>query len=95
MQPLHMGTKILEDIYKSKQFDADTIKSNVSIDQISEREKFKAAKQILFGLAMLYVFTIAAYMIKPQDGAKLLDIITITFPPIATLILAAYFRDKK
>lgn len=89
-----MGKKIMDDLYKSKQFDAELLEQNVSIDQISEREKFKAAKQILLGLAVLYVFTIVAYMIRPKDGNKLLDIITVTFPPIATLILAFYFKDK-
>lgn len=92
MQQLDMGHKILEDLYTAKTLDTQDI--NFSIGKISDREKFKAAKQILFGLAVLYVFTVTAYMIKPNEGSKLLDIITVTFPPLATLILAAYFRDK-
>lgn len=94
MQPLNIGNKILEDLYKVKSLEAKDIESKVIIGQITEREKFKAAKQILLGLAFLYIFTIVTYVIRPNEGGKLLDIITITFPPLATLILAAYFRDK-
>lgn len=94
MQPLKMGKELLDDLYKVKHFDTQKIESYTQIGQITEREKFKAAKQILLGLAILYILTITAFMIKPNEGKKLLDIITITFPPLATLILAAYFRDK-
>ncbi len=94
MQPLEMGHKILEDLYRVKSFDSKNIESEVIIGQITEREKFKAAKQILLGLAILYVLTIMAFMWRPNEGNKLLDITTVTFPPLATLILAAYFRDK-
>jgi len=94
MQPLKMGKEILDDLYKSKHFDSQKIDSYTQIGQITEKEKFKAAKQILLGLAILYVLTITVYMWEPNEGRKLLDIITITFPPLATLILAAYFRDK-
>ena len=63
-------------------------------EKITEKEKFKAAKQILLGLAILYSLTLLAFMIKPEEGTKLLDITHVTFPPLATLILAAYFREK-
>ena len=88
-----MGNKILEDLYKSKSLDTNALNFDLKFDKVSDREKFKAAKQILLGLSVLYILTIAAFMIRPECN-KLLDIITITFPPIATLILAAYFRDK-
>lgn len=94
MQKLDMGKEILEDLYKVKSFEAKEIESEIQIDQIPAREKFKAAKQILLGIAILYLITIFAYLLRPVEGNKLLDIITITFPPLATLILAAYFRDK-
>lgn len=89
-----MDDQVLDDIYKINEIDAKKIESLISIGTITEREKFKAAKQILFGLAFLYVMTIAAYLYKPIEGNKLLDICTTTFPPLATLILVAYFRDK-
>lgn len=82
----------MDDLYKVKEFDTN---DDNHLGKISERDKFLAAKQILLGLAILYVLTIAAYMIKPDAGMKLLDIITIVFPPLATLILAAYFRSHR
>lgn len=94
MQLLNMGNKILDDLYKAQSLDSSSLNFDVKIDKISEREKFKAAKQILFGLAFLYIITIIAFMYDPKDGTKLLDITTVTFPPLATLILASYFRDK-
>lgn len=94
MQPLEMGQKILDEIYKVKSIDTSEVIAQLKIGQITEKEKFTAAKQILLGLAILYIFTICAYLCRPHDGEKLLTIVTVTFPPIATLILAAYFRDK-
>jgi hypothetical protein len=94
MQPLSMGKKVLDDLYNKKSLDSTNLNLEVKIDKISEREKFIAAKQILFGLAVLYVMTIIAFMINPKEGNKLLDITTVTFPPLATLILASYFREK-
>jgi len=94
MQPLFMGNKILEDLYQVKDFNSRKLESFELIGKITERDKFRAAKQILLGLAVLYVVTIIVYIIRPQAGAKLLDITTITFPPLATLILTAYFREK-
>lgn len=94
MQPLEMGGKILDDIYKVKNYDSSRIESDIKIGQVTEKEKFKAAKQILLGLAILYVLTLAAFIVKPNEGRQLLDITNVTFPPLATLILAAYFRNQ-
>lgn len=95
MHRLSLKDRLLEDdIYKVKEFDVQKLEHEVKIGQITEREKFKAAKQILLGLAVLYLFTLIAYLVRPDEGNKLLDITTVTFPPLATLILAAYFRDK-
>jgi hypothetical protein len=89
-----MGDKMLDDFYKVQQFETHHIESSSNIGRITEKDKFLAAKQILLGLAILYVLTILAYLYKPVEGTKLLDICTTTFPPLATLILVAYFRDK-
>ncbi len=88
------GEKLLDDFYKVRQFDTHDMESSLNIGQITEKDKFLAAKQILFGLSVLYVLTVLAYLIRPVDGSKLLDICTTTFPPLATLILVAYFREK-
>ncbi|MDP4145620.1 MAG: hypothetical protein Q8936_14230 [Bacillota bacterium] len=84
----------MDDLYKVKQFEAHKVEGTISTGKISEKEKFIAAKQILLGLAILYILTVIAFILKPNEGGKLLDITTVTFPPLATLILAAYFRDK-
>jgi len=84
----------LDDLYKVKNFYFKNFESHDFVGQITEKEKFKAAKQILLGLAILYALTIIAYIFRPQAGDKLLNITTITFPPLATLILTAYFREK-
>jgi hypothetical protein len=83
---------LLEGLYRVKEFDVH--KTDINIGTISEKEKFRAAKQILLGLAILYVCTLFAYLVRPNEGGKLIDITTVTFPPLATLILSAYFRDR-
>jgi hypothetical protein len=94
-EQLDMSRKLLDDIYKVKQIDTHNLPTNVTITgQITEKEKFRAAKQILLGLAILYILTLVAYLIRPNEGSKLIDISHVTFPPLATLILAAYFREK-
>ena len=91
---LETGDKLLDDFYKVKEFDTNEISSQFTIGRITEKDKFVAAKQILLGLAVLYIITIVAYLCRPHEGLKLLDICTTIFPSLATLILVAYFRDK-
>ena|SRR5260221_10686310 len=91
---LTMGEKILDDLYKVKSFDSQNIETHDNVGKITQKDKFIAAKQILFGLAVLYILTVVAYLFRPLEGNKLLDICTTSFPPLATLILVAYFRDK-
>lgn len=89
-----MGDKLLENIYKVEQFDSHQLENPINIGRITEKEKFVAAKQILLGLAILYLCTLLAYLFRPAEGSKLIQICTTTFPPLATLILMAYFREK-
>jgi hypothetical protein len=89
---MKLGSALLDDIYKVKQFDVK--KNDIEIGKITEKERFRAAKQILLGLAILYLCTLFAYLVRPNEGDKLMQIMTITFPPLATLILSAYFRDR-
>lgn len=86
--------EMLKDFYSNGQFDTHHLSSSILLGRITEKDKFVAAKQILLGLAVLYILTIIAYLYNPTDGNKLLDICTTSFPPLATLILVAYFRDK-
>jgi hypothetical protein len=83
----------LDDIYNSDEIESNQI-DEFQFGMITEKDKFHAAKQILFGLAVLYVITLIAFIYKPAEGNRLLDVCTTTFPPLATLILAAYFRDR-
>jgi hypothetical protein len=85
---------ILDDIFTVKTFETKDVEAHENIGKISDKDKFIAAKQILLGLAILYVITIIAYLLRPNAGTKLLDICMTTFPPLATLILVAYFKDK-
>lgn len=62
---------------------------------ITEYDRLKAGKQILLGLAILYVMTLFAYVYVPQRGTDLIEITKMVFPPLATLIIAFYFRDSK
>lgn len=86
-----MDDKSLENLYNIEKINIH----EKQIGSITEKEKFLAAKQILLGLAVLYILTVIAYLFRPLDGSKLLDICTTSFPPLATLILVAYFRDKQ
>jgi len=79
-------------------YQTDVLHSNSgtinSLGNITEKDKFHAAKQILLGLAILYVVTLAAYLYKPSECQKLLDVIITSFPPLATLIMATYFHKS-
>ncbi len=94
MEVVNNNNVILEDIYTAKEFDAGKLDIKSSVGNISEKEKFIAAKQILLGLACLYVFTVLCYLYKPETGDTLLTICTTTFPPLATLIMVSYFKDR-
>lgn len=80
----------MDDFYNNKQYKLQDAQQG----SISEKDKLLAAKQILSGLAILYVLTLAVYLIRPTEGERLLEICTTTFPPLATLILVAYFKDR-
>ena len=84
----------MEDIYSVKSFHASQVEPSLSVGKITEKEKFQAAKQILLGIAILYILTIIVYLIRPLEGDKLIDICTTIFPPLATLILVSYFRER-
>lgn len=83
--------EILDDFYTaSAPFNTHAMES--PLGRITEKDKFLAAKQILLGLAILYLLTLSVYLIRPIDAV--LDICTTVFPPLVTLILAFYFREK-
>jgi hypothetical protein len=61
---------------------------------ITEQDKLLAAKQILCGIGFIYIFTIFAFLTHPENGNILLEICKTVLPPLATLIIAFYFKDK-
>ena len=84
----------MDDIYGSKTFETNQFDNHASLGRITEKDKFLAAKQILLGIAILYVITLAAYIFNPDHEDKLIGICTTIFPPLATIILISYFKDK-
>lgn len=64
------------------------------IGSITEQDKLLAAKQILCGIGMIYLFTVFAFLSNPESGNVLLEICKTVLPPLATLIIAFYFKDK-
>lgn len=89
-----MNVDPLRNIFTANEIDISHPDIHVSVGNITEKDKFLAAKQILFGLAGLYIITLVAFLYKPLECQKLLDVITTTFPPLATLILATYFHKN-
>jgi len=89
-----MSEELLKDIYHVKQLETNDVEQTINFGTISDKDKFLAAKQILLGLAILYVLTLIAFLVRPNDSTKLIDICMTIFPPLATLILVSYFKDK-
>lgn len=94
MHRLRMSEEILNDIYHVKRFDTESVEGALNFGKIGDRDRLLAAKQILLGIAILYVITLLAYLVNPDRSEKLVDICMTIFPPLATLIIAFYFKDK-
>ena len=84
----------MQDIFDKDEFETKNIEPLVNFSAVTEKEKFLAAKQILIGLAILYIITMMAALWKPSNSTELLDICKTIFPPLATLILANYFSKN-
>lgn len=83
--------EILDDFYTIKA-PFNTQQMEPPLGRITEKDKFIAAKQILLGLAILYIITLLAYLMRPTD--EIMNVCTTVLPPLATLILAFYFKEK-
>jgi hypothetical protein len=79
--------------FKQDQFVIDA--DNKEYGHISENDRLLAAKQILLGLALLFLVAQIEYIFDPDKGNVLLEIDKMVFPSLATFILAFYFRDGK
>lgn len=86
--------EFMDEFYKKKEFQTVAVENTFTMGAITEREKFRAAKQILLGLAILYVITLLISIMRPEMATQLLDMSKTMFPPIATLILVKYFQER-
>ena len=80
-------------LYQSKEMDIDSFEAKET-GAITEQDKLLAAKQILFGIAFIYFITVVAFLFSPANGSILLEICKTVLPPLATLIIAFYFKDR-
>jgi hypothetical protein len=79
--------------YQSNEWEINPIEEK-NVGCITEQDKLLAGKQILCGLAFIYIFTVFAFLISPGNGNTLLEICKTVLPPLATLIIAFYFKEK-
>jgi len=64
-----------------------------------EKAKLRLAAWVLCGLAVLFALALASYVFKASfvDSTatkEVFDFVKVSFPPIVTLILGAYFKSK-
>jgi preprotein translocase subunit SecY len=62
-----------------------------------EKERMTLAKYVLFGLVLLFLLSFLAYVVKypgldDKAAKEVFDFVKVSFPPIVTLILGAYFK---
>jgi len=82
-----------DNLYVAKEFEVtEYVEQKRGI--ITEHDKLIAGKQILLGLAILFIITECLYIFSPAHGKPLLEICKTVLPPLATLIIAFYFKDK-
>lgn len=82
----------LKDIYHVNSIDVKDFESSEKLGKITEKEKFLAAKQILLGLALLYILTLGVCVIRQNEAYKLIEITPIIFGQLATFIVTRYWE---
>lgn len=85
--------KEIKDIYTFNELEINS-KKEEKFGCITEQDKLLAGKQILLGIGVIYLTTVLAYLIRPDTGDALLEICKTVLPPLATLIIAFYFKDR-
>lgn len=83
-----------EKVFETNEYQINDPQENSKIGKITEYDRLLAGKQILFGIGFIYVITVAAFLIHPEQGSALIEICKTVLPPLATLIIAFYFKDK-
>ncbi|KWA65531.1 hypothetical protein WL28_25405 [Burkholderia ubonensis] len=85
---------------KSEVESVDVDESGVKPDAAEFQERLKLAKHVLLWLALIFIFVVVGFVWVSTlkfgaDAAKeVFDFVKISFPPIVTLILGAYFKGK-
>lgn len=64
-----------------------------NMHEVTPKDILKTANRILLGLGIIYVFSCISFLIRPTEGLALLEICKVTLPPLATLIIAFYFKN--
>jgi hypothetical protein len=68
-------------------------KRSGEFEPISGQDKLKIAKQILFGMAIVFMFTlITCYFLPAEQSSALIEFSKTSFPPIVILIISFYFK---
>ncbi len=88
-----MEDEKISTFYQSKEMEINPVEEK-NVGCITEQDKLLAGKQILCGLGFIYIFTVFAFLLHPESGNTLLEICKTVLPPLATLIIAFYFKDK-
>jgi hypothetical protein len=61
---------------------------------VTETQKLLFAKQILLGLGILFFVAMMLSLFPTKASHSLLEICKIVIPPLATLIIVFYFKEK-
>ncbi len=81
-------------------FGDEDIESSPTYQPVTDQDIFKFAKKILLWIAIVYLASLAGYIIcdiwgKCSDMANnIFDKSTIILPPLAAYVLAYYFKSK-
>lgn len=62
---------------------------------LTEKDKFRGSLLILLGLLLTTWLGFIIYACNPQQGSVILEICKTCIPPLATLIIAFYWKDSK
>lgn len=79
----------------SESIDLSSIGDSLSVNLVTERERFKFGKLVLIGLSILYSLNIIAFIFHPDKSERLIDAATNMITSLSTIILMSYFNQKK
>lgn len=89
LEPLVDPTKIVSDVQEENLTDLPGVEKE---SEVSPKDKLKFAKQILFGLVILFI---ASFVMSALGFKEIFESCKEILPPIATLIIGYYFGAIK